>query len=164
MSKRVKTVLTVLGSILVLLVIVFIRAPGFASFFMMQFAGMKSAGNWEDDSKNWYRAFHENQPVAVKVIHSKYWKSDHFTEEFMYFFEVEATPEWRDAFLSKRNLQLISPSSARNFRENNSSDMTPAWFAADSVEKYDAWDEAGHFGSVWIDKTNGHIFFYDFKL
>jgi len=164
MSKHLKTILIILASILVLLVIVFSRMPGFPAFFIMQAVNINSAGTWEDDPKNWFRAFHEDQPAAVKVVHSKYWKSDHFTDEFIYFFEVEAAPEWRDAFLSKRNLELVAPSTAQSFRANVGSDMTPAWFAADSISKYDAWDEAGRSGSVWINKTNGHIFFYDMQL
>ena len=36
--------------------------------------------------------------------------------------------------------------------------------APDPVARYDVWDQAGYFGSVWVDKTNGHIFFYDMQL
>ena len=82
----------------------------------------------------------------------------------MYYFEVEAPLEWKDAFLKKHGLIRVSPSAARSFRTNVHSDATPAWFAPDPVELYDVWDKAGYFGSVWINRTNGHIFFYDVQL
>lgn len=144
--------------------IVFILHPGVLTFFAMQAEGIRNAGTWEDDPKNWYRAFHEEQPSEVKVVHSKYWRSDHFTVEFIYYFEVEAAPEWRDKFLAKHNLKRVSSETARSFRTNNSGYETPDWFAPDPVGRYDVWDRPEYFGSVWIDKTNGHIFFYDAQL
>jgi hypothetical protein len=122
------------------------------------------AGAWEDDPQNWHRAFKEQPPTQLKVIHSKYWKSDHFTEEFIYYFEVEGTPEWTDAFLKRHGLTPVSPSVARSFRTNINSEDIPGWFAPDPAGLYDIWDKAGYFGSVWINKTNGHVFFYEMQL
>ena len=138
--------------------------PNFRAFLALQIEGIRHAGTWEDDPGNWYRAFQEQQPAQVKVVHSKYWRSDHFTVEFIYYFEVEATPEWRDEFLKKRGLTHVAPSVARSFRSNMQSDDTPGWFAPDPVKLYDVWDRVGYFGSVWIAKTNAHIFFYDMQL
>ena len=129
----------------------------------MQADSIKHAGTWEDDPKNWYRAFNEEQPAQVKVFHSKYWRSNHFTYEFIYYFEVAATPEWKAKFVAEHSLKQVSPETARSFRTNNSADDTPNWFAPEPVDRYDVWDKAGY-GSVWIDKTNGHIFFYDAQL
>ena len=164
MSKRIKTVIIVLVSLVVLLVIAFIRRPGVMPFFAMQADSIQHAGTWEDDPKNWDRAFNEKQPARVKVVHSRYWRPDHFAVEFTYYFEVQATPEWKDAFLRNRGLALVFPSTARSFRTNTHSDGFPNWFAPDPVESYDVWDKAGSYGSVWINKTNGHIYFYDWQL
>jgi hypothetical protein len=165
MSKRTKKIVIILVSVPALLVIAFILQPGVIPFFAMQADSIKHAGTWEDDPKNWYRAFNEEQPAQVKVVHSKYWRSNHFTYEFIYYFEVEATPEWKDKFFEKHNIQRVSPSTAGSFRQNISSDDTPNWFAPDPVDRYEVWDKAGYiFGSFWIDKTNGHIFFYDAQL
>lgn len=164
MSKRTKTGFIILLSLVVLLVIPFKRLLVAYAFFAMQADSIREAGTWEDDPKNWYRAFHEEPPGEVKVVHSKYWRSDHFTVEFMYYFEMEAAPEWRDKYLAKHNLQRVSPETARSFRMNHSSKETPAWFAPDPVDRYDVWDNPGCFGHVWIDKTNGHIFIYEWRL
>lgn len=163
MSKRIKKVLIILIPSLTVMALVFVLLPSNRAFFGSLASNSLSAGMWEDDSKNWSRAFHEDQPTEVEVVHSKYWKSNHFTDEFIYFFEIEATPEWRDAFLKKRNLVPVPSSLARSFRTNTHTDMTPDWFAPDPVSKYDVYDANG-FGSVWIDRVTGHIFFYDIQV
>ncbi len=164
MSKRIKQVLLFGVSLVILLVAIVALSPDTRAFFAMQADGIRNAGTWEDDPRNWFRAFGEEQPTQVKVVHSKYWRSNHFTKEFIYYFEVEATTEWRDAFLTKRELTQVHPSVARSFRMNTHSDDIPGWFAPDPVELYDVWDKAGYFGSIWINKTNGHIYFYDAEL
>ena len=135
-----------------------------ATFFGLQTTSVLNAGTWEDDPKNWSRAFNRPQPAEVKVIHSKYWKSNHFTHEFAYFFEVQVSPEWKDAFLKNLNVEPVPASQARSFRTNMHSDLTPSWFAPDPVENYEVWDKPGRFGTVWINKTNGNIFFYSVQL
>lgn len=82
----------------------------------------------------------------------------------MYYFEVQSMPDWKDAFLKEHNLQLVSPSVARSFRTNNHSDDTPSWFAPDPIDGYEVWDKAGNSGSVWINKTTGYIFIYDWQI
>ena len=164
MSKRFKKTLVVGTSFVALLFVTVAFRPDILAFFALQADGIRQAGTWEDDPKNWNRAFNEDLPAQVKVIHSKYWRSNHFTEEFTYYFEIEATPEWRDAFLKKLGLTRVSPSAARSFRTTIHSDDTPDWFAPDPVEAYDVWDKEGYFGSLWVNKMNGHIFFYDAQL
>jgi len=160
-SRHIKNLLIIAASLVSLLAMLVALRPSLFSFFILQADGILQAGTWEDDQKNWYRAFREEPPAQVKVIHSKYWHSNHFTEEHIYYFEVQTTPEWRDAFLKKHSLTLVSPPTARSFRTNFSSDMTPDWFAPGPVDQYEVWDAAGGFGSVWINKSNGHMHFYD---
>jgi len=78
--------------------------------------------------------------------------------------KIEATPAWKDKFVAKHNLKPVSPETALSFRTNNHDDDAPNWFAPDPVGRYDVWDQAGYFGSVWMDKSNGHIFFYEWQL
>src|SRR4051812_42160903 len=164
MRKYVKWVLVLMCSVAALFVIACIVMPDIGKFFLLQADSIQHAGTWEDDPKNWYRAFNEEQPREVKVVHSKYWRSNHFTSEYIYYFEVQATPEWRDAFLKKHELELVTPAAARSSRSKTHSDATPNWFEPDPVDNYDVWDKAGEFGPVLINKTNGHIYFYEMEL
>jgi len=118
-----------------------------------------SAGTWDDDPLNWRRAFHEDQPACVEVIHSRYWRSNHWTDEYIYHFEVQATPEWRGAYLKKRGLVPVPPEEARDFRTYHDRDSTPHWFAPDPVTNYEVWDLPGYHGEVYINKATGHMFF-----
>jgi hypothetical protein len=129
MSKVIKQVLLLAVLSFALLAAIIAFRPGIIPFFAMQADSIRHAGTWEDDPKNWFRAFNEEQPPVVKVIHSKYWRSDHFTYEFDYYFEIEATPEWKEAFLKKHDLRQVSAPMARSFRTNNHSDDIPGWFA-----------------------------------
>ena len=108
MKRAIKWALILLGSVVALFVIARILMPSAGNFFLLQADSIQRAGTWEDDPKNWYRAFNEEQPSDLKIVHSKYWRSNHFTYEFVYYFEVEATPAWRDAFLKKRNAARVS--------------------------------------------------------
>ncbi|HEY4416165.1 MAG TPA: hypothetical protein VGO57_10770 [Verrucomicrobiae bacterium] len=164
MKKRHKMVLVAGIFSVALLSLFFLLRPGAFSFFARQIEGIGHAGTWEDDPQNWYRAFKESQPAQVKVVHSKYWRSNHFTEEFIYFFEIEASPEWLRAFLKQRGLTQVAPEKVGSFRANINSSDAPIWFAPDPVGLYEVWDRPGYFGSVWINRTNGHIYFYDMQL
>lgn len=160
MTRRTRTALFVGIPILVIVAVSLQLSP----FLSLQSDGVRQSGSWEDDPQNWYRAFGEPQPPDVKVVHSKFWRSDHFTAEFIYYFEIEAPPEWKAAYFKKRGLTVVPPSSARDFRTSVHSDDTPVWFAPGPVDIYEVWDRPGYFGSVWVNKTNGHVFFYDAQL
>ena len=124
-----------------------------------------NSGTWEDDAHNWYRAFQREPPADITVVHSKYWRSDHWTDEYVYYFVVQATPEWRDKFLNSRKAQPVPADKARSFRDQEQIDLTPVWFAPDPVSDYEVWDERpGYFGTIWINKSNGHIHFWDHKV
>ena len=120
------------------------------------------AGTWEDDPRNWYRAFQCDQPADIAVVHSRYWRSDHWTYEYSYYFEVQATPEWREEFLKSRNAHFVPADIARGYRDQAQPDLTPTWFVPGPVNDYEVWDDRpGYFGSIWINKITGHIFFWE---
>ena len=164
MYKNRKQIYFALVSVMALLVFAFMLRTGVIPFLAMQADSIRHAGTWDDDPKNWLRAFNEEQPAEVRVVHSKYWRSNHFTVEYIYYFEVETTPAWKNRFFAKQNLKQVSTETARSFRTNIHDDGTPNWFAPDPVGRYDVWDKAGYTGSAWVDKTTGHIFFYDMQL
>ncbi|RPJ85914.1 MAG: hypothetical protein EHM18_08915 [Acidobacteria bacterium] len=62
------------------------------------------SGIWENDPKNWNRAFRSRKPADVVVVHSKYFRSPHFTYEFEYFFEIKRNDELLKQLFSKNNL------------------------------------------------------------
>ena len=80
----------------------------------------------------------------------------------MFFFEVQASPQWREALLKERNAEPVAVSNARCFEVHY--DETPAWFVPTPVENYDVWDRPGYHGSIWLNRTNEHLYFYGVQL
>jgi len=85
------------------------RALQIATVFLLFFAtvtcGYFQAGSWEDDPKNWLRAFGEEKPTEVQVARSLYTRFPHFTHEHVFYFEFKASRDFLEAFIEKLELK-----------------------------------------------------------
>jgi hypothetical protein len=128
--------------------------------------GYFKAGTWEDDPGNWKRAFHSTKPEDVTVVHSKYWRSPHWTYEFQYFFEIAPNPKLKEQLFSKNKLRLITGNQAAKAKGNFFGDA-PSWFAPRSVTDYDIWvfdqEPLSNF-KVLIDRDTGNMFVTDYQV
>jgi hypothetical protein len=116
-------------------------------------------GKWDEDAKNWNRAFNGQTPPAdVKIVHSRYYRSPHFTYEAYYYFELTAPQTFLDAWLkglvqetpSKENLGLLPDK--------------PDWFLPKAIESYEMWrlaDNTNSYFRILRDKETGAIFAKD---
>ena len=66
LTKRAKVILTVVV-VLTLGFLGLIALLGTDPFFILQANSIRKAGTWENDPKNWHRAFDEEPPAGVKV-------------------------------------------------------------------------------------------------
>jgi len=118
------------------------------------------SGTWNDDPKNWQRAFDERTPTNITVVHSRYWRSAHWTMEYAYFFE--ATGGVRSELLSDTNLVRLDANAQMRFF-----DPKPEWFAPKPVNEYEVYgytnDPPSRF-RLLLDKKDGRAFFTDFQL
>jgi hypothetical protein len=143
------------------------RAAMLAAGLAMQLGcGFFMAGTWDDDPKNWKRAFGTRQPTDVVVVHSRYWRSPHFTYEFQYFFETERNASLRKAFFERNALvrladDKVTDAIAGSFGER------PAWFCPKAPDRYEAWvyrdEPRGHF-RVFVDKDPGRLYLTDYQV
>ncbi|HEV8113280.1 MAG TPA: hypothetical protein VGR31_10945 [Planctomycetota bacterium] len=128
--------------------------------------GFLKAGTWEDDPKNWQRAFDAPLPPDVVVVHSKYWRSPHWTHECAYSFEVEATGAVREHLFDWANLARASPKDVAEWKADLGPE-SPAWFCPKPLASYEAWTFAqepkGHF-KLLVDPETGHLFLNDYQL
>jgi hypothetical protein len=118
------------------------------------------SGTWDDDSKNWERAFSGRIPTNVAVVHSRYWRSAHWSYEAAYYFEV--TGAVRSALLSDTNLVRLPPDASMGYFGEK-----PAWFAPKPLEAYEVWgytNDPPRNYRLLIDKTNEIAFFTDHQL
>jgi len=119
MSKNVIGILLLLASMSLLPV----AAWGLLSPFTMRGDSSPHVDTWQDDAQNWERAFPEKQPSQLQVIHSKVWKrtdnstvEGHIADEFICYFEIQATPEWSKAFVREKRYNLEADTSPRRYR------------------------------------------------
>lgn len=123
--------------------------------------GYLRAGKWEDDPKNWKRAFGSIKPPDVVVVHSLYWRAPHFTFEAGYLFEIEPNETLKRQLFTKNRLEPLAADQMRSFGE------PPDWFAPRPIEAYEVWGYAdeprGNF-RVLIDKDTGTMFLSDFQI
>jgi hypothetical protein len=116
-------------------------------------------GKWDEDAKNWSRAFNgQTPPPDVTIVHSRYYRSPHFTYEAYYYFQLTAPKAFLDAWLkglvqatpAKDNLGLLPDK--------------PNWFLPKAIENYDMWkrtDNPDSYFRIFRDKSTGAIFATD---
>jgi hypothetical protein len=124
------------------------------------------SGTWDDDPKNWGRTFQSTKPPQVTVVHSKYWRSPHWSYEFQYFFEIAPNAELKEQLFTANRLRQLTGAEAVEARGRVFGDA-PSWFAPKSVESYETWvfaDGPERNFKVLIDKVSGHIFMNDYQV
>lgn len=89
---------------------------------------------------NWSRAFDgQRQPPSVKVLHSRFWKSPHFTYEAEYFFELTAPAQFLTDWITFQKLVPTQPTQENvppYFKK-------PEWFTPKSLGNYEMWLPSG---------------------
>jgi hypothetical protein len=127
--------------------------------------GYFMAGTWEDDPGNWSRAFQSTKPPNIEIVHSKYWRSAHWTYEFQYFFEIAPNPQLKEQVFAKNKMRHVAGDEATKIRKNVFGDV-PSWFAPKEVTEYDIWivEEQDRDFKVLIDKKSGVMFLNDYQV
>lgn len=129
--------------------------------------GYLKSGTWEDDPRNWGRAFDSEKPTYVEVVHSKYWRSPHFTYEFEYFFEIsDRRGEFKKELFSRNSLVKLPPSEAAEARDHCFGEPPP-WFVPRAAAEYDVWVYCdlprGNF-RVFVETKTGSVFLADHQV
>lgn len=130
-------------------------------FLGMVALGAMNAGTWEDDPENWKRAFGVEQPPDLRILHSRYWNSGHFTHEYAYYFEVEASPRWREGFWREHGLLQEPPERVMGSLPPLSGNNIPDWFAPGTSDQYIKWEGAKDGLWVWVRKSDGRLFLHN---
>lgn len=121
------------------------------------------SGTWEDDPKNFERAWGVEPPKEVAVVHSWYWRSAHFTREEIYFFQLRGDTDYAEAFARENDLQ---PTDAGALGVDAFLKPKPSWFAPKEPRAYEAWHaNSGSAGAViLLDRLTGDIFIHAWQL
>lgn len=117
-----------------------------------------NSGSWEDDPGNWGRAFDgQTKPPEIKVIHSKYLRTPHFSYEAEYFFQIECPREFIDDWIRQDSLMLTPPVDDRSLDDPR----RPAWFMPGSFLNYEIWMSDSNSGDrfrIYRERSTGMAF------
>jgi hypothetical protein len=128
--------------------------------------GYVKAGTWDDDPGNWSRAFQVAKPPEVRVLHSRYWRSAHWTYECEYFFEIAPDPRVEALLFGKNKMRRASGAEALKIKANVFG-APPPWFAPRKAVEYEVWVYERRPDSnfkVLIDKTSRVMFWADYQV
>ena len=128
--------------------------------------GYVRSGTWDDVPENWHRAFQSTRPDGVVVVHSRYWRSPHWSFEAGYVFEIRSNGAFREQLLSQNRLRKL-PEAEMVEATRPCFGACPSWFAPKPLKAYEVWVYINNPGSnfrVLIDKETGNIFLADYQV
>lgn len=143
-----------------------IRSFYFVFLFLitMGSCGYLSSGTWENDDKNWERAYDFPLPDSIELLHSWYWRSPHWSLEQALYFEIKYNEGVKNSYILDPTIVELPYSDTIEinfFREK------PKWFLPKSFKSYDIWkgnkDSFDNF-LLFIDKEEGNIFWTDCQV
>lgn len=123
--------------------------------------GYFKGGAWEDDPKNFQRAWGMSPPEGLRVLHSWYFRSAHFTREEVYYFEIVGIQEFAEDFAEVNGMVLAEPESLERF---SFCVERPSWFAPKDPEHYRIWTSRQPSGIVLQEKVGDRSFIYVCQL
>lgn len=119
-------------------------------------------GTWVDDGGNFKRVFGFGKPPEVKVLHSYYWKSPHWSVEYRYFIALQASSKFVAGLTSSELMTAVA--SDRAVLDGCGVER-PKWFLPKPLGNYDVWvpkEAAGY--RVFRDRADGALFLCDQRL
>jgi hypothetical protein len=112
-------------------------------------------GTWVDDPGNFKRVFGFRQPDDVRVLHSYYWKSPHWTTEYSYFIAVQPSSTFVSGLTSSELMTSAKPEP----KLLESCGTRPQWFLPKPLASYEAWLPKTQMGyRAFRDRTDGTLF------
>ena len=118
-------------------------------------------GTWVDDDRNFDRVFGVDKPTDVRIIHSYYWKSSHWSTEYRYFIALRASSKFVEGLTDARLMSPTVPDEAMVASCGNK----PQWFLPRTLSDYEGWiPKSEDRYRVFRDKTDGTLFVCDQRL
>jgi hypothetical protein len=124
--------------------------------------GYFGSGKWEDDPKNWKRAWGYSKPSEVVMIHSWYWRSPHWTKEEAYFFQFKWHKELFQQLIDRNEMLLWREDSGKKIAATTFCFRKPVWFIPKPESAYDVWESPNSL--LFKDRSTNEIFFYACQL
>lgn len=117
-----------------------------------------SCGKKSFDAKESFELWaNHDVPADFKIIDGQFWKSSHWTYEYIAFLHFKAPTKWIDEFIKLNDLQIATGS-------QRLPDDAPEWFIPKVGQK--VFIETGFSqGSMYfVNEKTGEVFFYEIQL
>lgn len=119
-------------------------------------------GTWVEDAGNFERVLGFSKPPDVRVVHSYYWKSPHWSTEYRYFIALQASSKFSVGLTSEELMTAVAPDMA--VLDKCGTDR-PQWFLPKPLSAYAVWIPKASGGyRVFRDKADGILFVCDQQL
>jgi hypothetical protein len=129
------------------------------SLAMLIMAGC--GGTWIDDERNFKRVFNFDKPPDVSIVHSYYWKSSHWSNEYRYFIALRAPVRFVEGLTDATLMTARIPDEEMVA----SCGDKPQWFLPDSLANYQGWiPKTTNRYRVSRNKADGTLFVCDQRL
>jgi hypothetical protein len=128
--------------------------------------GYVRSGTWDDAPENWSRAFQSTKPADVVVVHSRYWRTPHWTYEAGYLFEIQPNAALREQLFRRNRLRALQDAEVAA-ATRPCVGACPVWFAPKALQEYEIWvyaDEPDGSFMILIDKKLGTMFLGDCQV
>lgn len=113
------------------------RSAG-ALLVVLALAACHRSGTWADDPKNFQRAWGQPVPDGLRIRHSWYWRSAHFTREEALYFQFAPHDAMMRGFIAENRLQRVADPATVSVAEY-SCFTRPPWFAPKPMAAYNVW-------------------------
>lgn len=131
----------------------------FLAFILVFILAGCGAGTWEDDPKNWQRAFGEQRPAdGISIVRSWYMRTPHFTEEYAWFFELRLTEKAKRDLLGSSDIRSV-PNLSPDVLAMRLYNPRPAWFFPEPLTAYEAYEsKSSPDFIILVQKEGNHSF------
>ena len=132
--------------------------------------GHLSSGKWEDDPKNWERAWGNSKPDDIIMVHSWYYRSAHWTREEVYYFQFKWHEELFQRFIDANGMRKQIGGLEEKRNPTSFCLGKPAWFIPKPGPAYDLWEcpppdpDWDAPCLLFRDKATNEIFLYTCRL
>ena len=123
--------------------------------------GYFRSGTWEDDRKNYRRAFGASPPDSVEVVRSWYWRSPHFTREEAYYFAFVGNAGLAEAFAAANGMTEIG---SEGLGASEFCFERPQWFAPGDFDSYSVWADPERRRLILRREGTDRVFLYACQL
>ena len=112
-----------------------------------------NSGTYDNDPKSWEKVFGEDSPKEIEVIQSRFWKSAHWSYEFEFYCEMNATKDFLTYYFID-HFKLKSQKEKVVFYSDNK----PNWFI-NNIENYEVWEKE-HSITLYLNKESSKAYLH----